>query len=78
VYEFRVPKLTQSDAEVEIMELTVNVGDHVNEGDPIAEVETEKAGVVLESEMSGSIEEILVKKGDSVPVGTIVCKIKED
>ena len=44
----------------------------------IVEVESEKVSVVLESEKSGSVQEILVKNGDIVKQGTIICMIIEN
>lgn len=50
----------------------VNVGDEVTQGQPLAEVETEKAMVELESTGSGTVERLLVDTGATVAVGTPV------
>ena len=55
----------------------VKVGDLIEIGFPIVEVESEKASTTLESEKSGLVCEVLVKNGDIIKQGTIVCKIKE-
>ena len=77
LYDYTLPKLGQSDSEIEILELKVKVGDSVKSGDPIVEVETEKASTILESEIDGVVEEVLVKNGDIIKVGTIIYRIKE-
>ena len=55
----------------------VKVGDLIEIGFPIVEVESEKASTTLEFEKSGLVCEVLVKNGDIIKQGTIVCKIKE-
>lgn len=45
-----------------------SVGDEVKQGEPIAEVETDKAIVELTAEASGRLKEILVKPGNSAEV----------
>lgn len=67
----------QGDTDIEILDIKVKVGDLIEIGFPIVEIESEKASTTLESEKSGSVCEVLVKNGDIVKQGTIVCKIKE-
>src|SRR5690625_1405518 len=50
----------------------VNIGDEVTQGQPLAEVETEKAMVELESTGSGTVARLLVDTGATVAVGTPV------
>ena len=78
VYDFTLPKLGQGDSEVEIMDFKVKIGDQVKKGDPIVEVETEKASTILESEINGVVTEISIKNGELVQVGTVLCRIKEN
>jgi pyruvate dehydrogenase E2 component (dihydrolipoamide acetyltransferase) len=67
--EFKLPDLGEGIHEGEILSVRVSVGDKVNEGDIILEVETDKAAVEIPSPYTGVIEEILVKPGDTVKVG---------
>jgi pyruvate dehydrogenase E2 component (dihydrolipoamide acetyltransferase) len=53
-------------------------GEHVNRGDIIAEVETDKGIIEVEVFTSGTIDEVLVQEGDKVPVGTLLARIRED
>ena len=78
LYDFTLPKLGQSDAEIEIMDFKVKINDQIKIGDPIVEVETEKASTILESEINGVVKEILVKNGEIVGVGTVLCRIMEE
>jgi len=50
-------------------------GDPVQRGEPIAEVETDKAVVEIESFHSGVVKELLIGEGQTVPVGTPIAII---
>ena len=78
MYELTIPKMGMDTTEVEILKWIVKVGDNVKKGDPIVEIEFEKATTEIESEVSGVIEEILFKEGDIVNVGSVICRIKND
>ena len=45
------------------------VGDPVTTGEAIAEIETEKATVEMESPAAGTLIEIVAAVGDEVPIG---------
>ena len=49
-----------------------NEGDTVKSGDPIGEVETDKAIMELVARGDGVLRKRLVNEGDAVPVGTLV------
>jgi pyruvate/2-oxoglutarate dehydrogenase complex dihydrolipoamide acyltransferase (E2) component len=53
-------------------------GDEVERGDMLAEVETEKANVVVEAPQRGRLAQILVAAGLEVPVGTVIAEIEEE
>jgi pyruvate dehydrogenase E2 component (dihydrolipoyllysine-residue acetyltransferase) len=54
------------------------LGDRVQRGDIIAEVETEKGLIEVEVFTTGVIEKILIAPGTEVPVGTVLALIRED
>jgi len=58
-----------------LVEWKVRVGDSVKYGDVVAEVETEKGLIEVEIFESGVVENILVKEGEKVPVGTVLALI---
>ncbi len=72
-----VPDLGMSTAEVDIIKWKVKVGDFIKAGDEIADVESEKANMAIESQYSGVITEILYKEGETVVVGSAICTIEE-
>ncbi len=53
-------------------------GEFVKEGELLAEAEADKSTVELKSSVNGEITELLCKEGDSVPIGSVIAKIKTD
>lgn len=66
---FKLPDLGEGVHEGEVLQIFVSVGDEVIEGNPILEVETDKAAVEVPSPYTGKVKEVLVKQGDVVQVG---------
>lgn len=53
-------------------------GDRVARGEILAEVDTEKATIEIESFQTGIIEQLITKPGERVPVGTVMAIIREE
>lgn len=75
MHEIRIPKYGMSTIEVDIVAVHAAVGQSVAIGDPIADIDTEKVSMVLESDSAGTVVEILVKDGDTAQVGDVVCRL---
>ena len=71
IIEVRIP-FSGSVENVEINEWLVAVGDSVQEGDPIADVSTDKVDTELEAPASGKLVRLLVETGTEIKVGTPV------
>jgi pyruvate dehydrogenase E2 component (dihydrolipoamide acetyltransferase) len=69
-YEFRLPDLGEGVREGEIARWLVEVGQTVEEDDPLVEIQTDKATVEVPSPATGTVARILVEEGQLVPVGT--------
>jgi pyruvate dehydrogenase E2 component (dihydrolipoamide acetyltransferase) len=69
-YEFKLPDLGEGVAEGEVARWLVHVGEHVEEDDPLVEIQTDKTTVEIPSPASGTVARILVGEGELVPVGT--------
>jgi pyruvate/2-oxoglutarate dehydrogenase complex dihydrolipoamide acyltransferase (E2) component len=52
------------------------VGDSVARGEPIAEIETDKATIEMESLAAGTLVEIVAEAGSEVPVGEPVAYLE--
>lgn len=68
----RMPKMSDTMEEGVIAEWHKKVGDKIKSGEVIAEVETDKATMDLESYWDGTLLYIGVKKGDAVPIDGIM------
>ena len=73
----RMPKMSDTMEEGIISSWLKKVGDKVNSGDILAEVETDKATMELESYDDGILLHIGVKNGESVPVNDVIAIIGE-
>jgi pyruvate/2-oxoglutarate dehydrogenase complex dihydrolipoamide acyltransferase (E2) component len=69
-YEFKLPDLGEGVREGEVARWLVQVGQTVEEDDPLVEIQTDKATVEVPSPASGTVARILVEEGQLVPVGT--------
>jgi pyruvate dehydrogenase E2 component (dihydrolipoamide acetyltransferase) len=67
-----MPKLSDTMEEGKILKWLKQPGDHVKSGDLLAEVETDKANMEIESFDEGVVQELKVKEGDSAPVGSVI------
>ena len=73
-------KLEQLAAEMEygtVLRWLKREGDSVAEGEPVVEVEAEKANHELQSPVSGRIASILAEEGDEIKVGAVLAVIAE-
>ncbi len=71
----RMPKMSDTMEEGVIAAWNVKVGDVVKSGDILAEVETDKATMDMESYYDGTVLFIGVQKGDAVPIDAIMAVI---
>lgn len=70
-----MPQLGESVTEGTINTWFIKEGDYVNKYDPIADIMTDKVNAEVPSSFSGTIKDIIVKEGETVPVGAVICTI---
>jgi pyruvate dehydrogenase E2 component (dihydrolipoamide acetyltransferase) len=70
--EFKLPELGENIDSGDLVRLMISVGATVAEGQPIMELETDKAVVEVPSTVSGVVREIKVKEGQKVKVGEVI------
>src|ERR1017187_9469986 len=70
--EFKLPELGENIDSGDLVRLMISVGATVSEGQPVMELETDKAVVEVPSSVSGVVREIKVKEGQKVKVGEVI------
>ncbi|MGW7901098.1 dihydrolipoyllysine-residue succinyltransferase [Staphylococcus xylosus] len=75
--EVKVPELAESITEGTIAEWLKQVGDSVDKGEAIVELETDKVNVEVVSEEAGVLQELLADEGDTVEVGQAIAVVGE-
>jgi pyruvate dehydrogenase E2 component (dihydrolipoamide acetyltransferase) len=70
--EFKLPELGENISQGDLVRLMVAPGVKVSEGQPVMELETDKAVVEVPSSVSGVVKEVKVKEGDKVKVGQVI------
>ena len=71
----RLGRMTDTMEEGFIAELGIKVGDTVKIGDSVADIETDKANLPLESYYAGTILYVAAKKGDSLKIGDLIAVV---
>ena len=74
--EITMPKLSDTMEEGKIIRWLKRPGDAVARGEALADVETDKADMVLEAFEDGVLGEIKLKEGESAPVGAVIAVMK--
>ena len=74
IIEMKIPSPGESITEVQIARWIRKDGDFVEKDEEICEIDSDKATLTLNAEADGALK-ILVKEGETIAVGTIVCSI---
>ncbi|CAB4666955.1 unannotated protein [freshwater metagenome] len=74
----KMPRVAETTDEFYLVSWNVQVGDHVEIGDSLMEVETDKATVQIPSPVSGKIVELLFKEGDEINTGTHIASCESE
>ncbi len=70
--EFKLPELGENIESGDLVRLMIKPGDSVAAGQPVMELETDKAVVEVPSSIGGVVREIKVKEGQRVKVGEVI------
>lgn len=70
--EIKLPPLGEGLEGGDVLEVKVALGDVVNAGQPLIEIEAEKSTVEVPAPVPGKVTQVLVKKGDTVKVGQLL------
>lgn len=75
--EIKMPPLSQTTDTVTLMAWLVKEGETIQKGDPIAEVETDKVTMQVESFTGGTVLKLLGEPGREIEVGTVIALVGE-
>jgi pyruvate dehydrogenase E2 component (dihydrolipoamide acetyltransferase) len=70
-----MPRLSDSMEEGTILAWMRKVGDEISVGDEIVEIETDKANMAYESDVAGTLTEILAEEGETLAIGTPIARV---
>ncbi|TCI23550.1 2-oxoglutarate dehydrogenase complex dihydrolipoyllysine-residue succinyltransferase [Exiguobacterium sp. SL-9] len=73
--EIKVPELAESITEGTVASWLKQPGDHVEKGEAIVELETDKVNIEVPADESGTLDEQLAAEGDTVQVGQVIARL---
>ncbi|HTQ86993.1 MAG TPA: lipoyl domain-containing protein [Candidatus Solibacter sp.] len=77
ITELRVPKTGgMNTSKVSVVRWLKRVGDRIEKGEPVVELETEKVSYELDSPVGGTLLKILAQEKAEVPIGDPLCEIE--
>ena len=76
--EIKMPDLATTDSTVTIVKWLIEVGGPVQRGQPLLEIETDKAQMQVESVASGTLKSVAVNEGDEVAVGATIAVVADE
>src|ERR1035438_5312111 len=74
--EFKLPELGENIERGGLVRLMIKPGGSITEGEPVMELETDKAVVEVPSSVTGTVGEIRVKEGDKLRVGQVIFTVE--
>jgi pyruvate dehydrogenase E2 component (dihydrolipoamide acetyltransferase) len=70
--EFKLPELGENISQGDLVRLMISPGTKVSEGQPVMELETDKAVVEVPSSVTGVVKDVKVKEGEKIKVGQVI------
>src|SRR5438552_2702668 len=71
----QMPRLSDSMETGKILRWLKKEGDQVQKGEPLVEIESDKANIEVEAYATGKLSKIVVPEGESAPVGAVIAEI---
>ena len=65
------------DTDVDVIEVMISVGDHVDSDDGLITLETEKASMDVPAPFAGEVVEVFIHAGDKASAGTLIAKVEK-
>jgi pyruvate dehydrogenase E2 component (dihydrolipoamide acetyltransferase) len=74
--EFKLPELGENIDQGDLVRLMISPGASISEGQPVMELETDKAVVEVPSSVTGTVKDVRVKEGEKVKVGQVIFTVE--
>ncbi|HVH65363.1 MAG TPA: dihydrolipoamide acetyltransferase family protein [Candidatus Acidoferrum sp.] len=71
----QMPRLSDSMETGKILRWLKKEGEEVKKGEPLVEIESDKANIEVEAYASGKLSKIVVQEGESAPIGAVIAEI---
>ncbi len=72
-----MPRLSDSMEEGTVLKWLVDRGGEVRRGEPLVEIETDKANMTYEADTDGTLLEVLAEEGETLAIGELIARIGE-
>src|SRR5512135_2040132 len=76
--EINMPRLSDTMQEGTITRWLKKPGNEIKRGDVLAEVETDKANMEIEAFDNGILQQIMVKEGETAPIGQVIAVLGQN
>ena len=76
--EVKLPDLGDGIESGDVLEIFVSVGDTIEKGQDIVEMETDKATVTVPASAGGKVVKILISEGDTVAINGCILELEAD
>src|SRR5881394_2870966 len=73
-----MPRLSDSMEEGTVLKWIVQPGGEVKKGEPLVEIETDKANMTYDADTDGVLIEVVASEGDTLPIGEVIARIGEE
>jgi len=73
--EVTMPRLSDSMEEGTVLKRLVEEGGEVERGEPLVEIETDKANMTYEADTDGTLIEVVAQEGDTLAIGEVIARI---
>ena len=70
-----MPRLSDSMEEGTVLKWLVEEGGEVKRGEPLVEIETDKANMTYEADTDGVLVEVIAAEGDTLAVGEVIARV---
>jgi pyruvate dehydrogenase E2 component (dihydrolipoamide acetyltransferase) len=74
----QMPRLSDSMETGKVLRWLKKEGEEVKKGEPLVEIESDKANIEVEAYASGKLSKIVVPEGESAPIGAVIAEIGGD